>query len=116
MIRRSTGSGVYKDFLSWGTSRTEEKWSLESMHLVALGLPSVPWCIVPTRVTFLEVPYFPNFLNIPKLTKNIFADFSESVSRASLFSRFWSVPKIFFYVFFRCHRLDNIAFNINGCT
>ena len=35
--------------------------------------------LVPTRVRFLEVSYFPNFLNIPKLTKNIFADFSESV-------------------------------------
>ena len=42
-------------------------------------LAGVPWCLVPTRVTFLVVYYFPNFLNIPKLTKNIFADFSESV-------------------------------------
>ena len=33
---------------------------------------------MPTRVTFLEVSYFPNFLNIPKLTKKI-ADFLESV-------------------------------------
>ena len=38
-----------------------------------------PWCLVPTRVTFLIVSYFPNFLNIPKLTKYIFADFLESV-------------------------------------
>ena len=30
-------------------------------------------------MTFPVVSYFPNFLNIPKLTKNIFADFSESV-------------------------------------
>ena len=38
-----------------------------------------PWCIVPARVRFLEVSYFPIFLNIPKLIENIFADFSESV-------------------------------------
>ena len=34
---------------------------------------------MPTRVRFLEVSYFPNFLNIPKLIKNIFADFLDSV-------------------------------------
>ena len=48
-------------------------------HLGMPGKPGAPWCLVPTRVRFLEVSYFPNFLNIPKLTKNIFADFSESV-------------------------------------
>ena len=39
------------------------------------------WALVsvPTSVTFLVVSYFPNFLNIPKLTKIIFADFSESI-------------------------------------
>ena len=47
-------------------------------HLGAPGKPGTPWCLVPTRVRFLEVSYFPNFLNIPKLTKKI-ADFSESV-------------------------------------
>ena len=31
------------------------------------------------RVCFLVVSYFPNFSYIPKLTENIFADFSESV-------------------------------------
>ena len=44
-----------------------------------LGAPGAPWCLVPTMVRFLEVSLFPNFLNIPKLIKNIFADFSESV-------------------------------------
>ena len=48
-------------------------------HLVVPGKPDAPWYLVPTRVRFLEVSYFPNFLNIPKLTKNIFVDFSESV-------------------------------------
>ena len=43
------------------------------------GMPGAPWCIMPTRVIVLEVSYVPNFLNIPKLTKNIFVDFSESV-------------------------------------
>ena len=33
----------------------------------------------PTRGCFLEVSLFPKFLNIPKLIKNIFADFLESV-------------------------------------
>ena len=75
---------MYKDFLSWGTSRTEEKRSpkvpeVGTTHLGVPGMPGAPCCIVPTRVPFLEVSYFPNFLNIPKLTKNIFADFSESV-------------------------------------
>ena len=45
----------------------------------APGKPGAPWCLVPTRVRFLEISLFPNFLNIPKLIKNIFADFSESV-------------------------------------
>ena len=39
------------------------------------------WALVsvPTSVTFLVVSYFPNFRYIPKWTKNIFADFLESV-------------------------------------
>ena len=67
------------DFLSWGTSRTEEKRRPESTRGGHDPLGRARRCIMPTRVTFLEVSYFPNFLNIPKLTKNIFADFSESV-------------------------------------
>ena len=43
--------------------------------LGAPGKLGPPWCLVPTRVRFVEVSYFPIFLNIPKLTKNIFADF-----------------------------------------
>ena len=48
-------------------------------HLGAPGKPGMPWCLVPTRGRFLEVSLFPKFLNIPKLAKNIFADFSEIV-------------------------------------
>ena len=48
-------------------------------HLGTLGKPGAPWCLVPTRVRFLEVSYFPIFLTNPKVTKNIFVDFSESV-------------------------------------
>ena len=64
---------VYKDFLSWETSK------LKKNGVRKVPEPGAPWCLVPTRVTFLAVPYFPNFLNIPKQTKNIFVDFSESV-------------------------------------
>ena len=62
----------------------EEKWSTEGVpggHN-PLGHARQAWralCLVPTRERFLEVYLFPKFLNIPKLTKNIFADFSESV-------------------------------------
>ena len=52
---------------------------MRTTHLGGPDMPGVPWCLVPTRVRFLEVCYFPIFLNIPKLTKNIFAYFSESV-------------------------------------
>ena len=79
-----------------------------------------PRCLVPTRVTFPVVSYFPNFSYIPKLTKNIFTDFSESVYLPyhipPLFRLFWGVPEGFFYVFLRCHCLNNITFNINGRT
>ena len=50
--------------------------------------------------------YFCGFFGVRLLT----------VSRTSLFSRFWSVPEGLFYVFFRCQSLDNITFNINGRT
>ena len=108
-----------------GNKQAIEKWSPEG----APGrqnppgrtwLPGAPWWPVPTRVCFLVVSYFPNFCYIPKLTKNIFADFLESVYLpyhiSPLFSQFWSVPKGLFYMFFRCQCLDNITFNINGHT
>ena len=97
----------------------EEKWSTE-------GVPGghnppgrdAPWCLVHTRGRFLEVSLFPKFLNIPK--QKYFCGFFGvrllTVSRTSLFSRFWSVPEGLFYVFFRCQSLDNITFNINGRT
>ena len=46
---------------------------------IGARLPGAPWCLVPTGRAFLVVSYFPNLLYIPKMTKNIFADFSESV-------------------------------------
>src|SRR3990170_4382111 len=81
MVNRS---GVYKDFLSWETSKREENRvgkvpEMGTTHLGAPGKAGAPWCLVPSSVSFLVVSYFPNFCNIPKLTKNIFADFSESV-------------------------------------
>ena len=83
MIRWSIGLGVYKDFLSWETSKRKKNGvrklpEVGTTHLGTPGLPGASWCLVPTRVTFLVVSYFPNFLNIPKLTKNIFAEFLES--------------------------------------
>ena len=42
-------------------------------------LPGALWCLVPTRVIFLVVSYFPNFCYIPKRIENIFSDFLESV-------------------------------------
>ena len=77
--------GLYKDFfLSWETRKREENEvgkvpEVGTTHLGAPGKAGVPWCLVPSLVAFLVVSYFPNFGNIPKMTKNIFADFSESV-------------------------------------
>ena len=55
-----------------------------------------------------------------KTNKKYFCGFSRvrllTVSRTSLFSRFWSVPERLFYVFFGCQSLDNIVFNINRRT
>ena len=45
---------------------------------VSLLLGTPRW-VVPTRGRFLEVYLFPKFSSIPKLIKNIFADFSESI-------------------------------------
>ena len=85
MIWWLTGSGsIYRFFLSWGTSIRKKNGvrkvsQVGTTHLGAPGLPGMPWCIVPTRGRFLVVSLFPKFLNIPKLIKNIFADFLEFV-------------------------------------
>ena len=114
---------VYKDFFILGNKRTQEKRSSEGArggHNPPGRAWLAPWCLVPTRVHFLVVSYFPNFCYIPKLTKNIFVDFLESVYLPyhvpPIFSRFWSGAEGLFYVFFRCESLDNITFNINGHT
>ena len=65
--------------MNFGNKETLRKSPLVGIrHQGALGMPGAPRWVVPTRVRFLEVSYFPNFLNIPKLTKKI-AYFSESV-------------------------------------
>ena len=86
------------------------------MGTTHLGAPG----LVPTRVAFLVVSYFPNFCYIPKRTDNIFADFSESVYLP------YHVPPLFFTILEYSGRfplcvllvsyLDDIAFNINGRT
>ena len=78
-------SGVYiKIFLSWEAKIWKENGVRKvpeggTTHQGAPGRTDAPWCIVLTSVAFLFISYFPNFSNIPKLTENIFADFSESV-------------------------------------
>ena len=63
---------------------------------------------------------FSYFSKYSKTDKKYFCGFFGvrlvTVSRTSLFSRFWSVPEGLFYVFFQCQSLDNIAFNINWRT
>lgn len=79
----STGSGVYKDFLSWKQAnyrKTESgRYTGWAQPTWACLVPGAPWYLVPTRVCFLEVSYFPIFLNIAKLIQNILSNFSEPV-------------------------------------
>ena len=97
-IRWLTGSGsIYRFFyLGKQAKRRENRvWKVPEVgttHLGAPGKPGTPWCLVPTRVRSPGFSYFPNFLNIPKLTKNIFADFSESVYLP------YHVPPLFFTI------------------
>ena len=98
-----------------------EKWSTEG---VPGGHnppgPGAPWCLVPTRVRFLEVSYFPNFVYIPKLTKNIFVDFLESVYLPYYVPPYFQDSGVFRKDSFMCSSdvkvWINIAFNINGRT
>ena len=64
--------------------------------------------------------FISKILKYSKTDKNYFCGFFGvrllTVSRTSLFSRFWSVPEGLFYVFFWCQSLDNITFNINRRT
>ena len=59
-----------------------------------------PWCLVPTKVHFLEVSNFLSFCYIPELTENIFEDFSESVYLPyhvpPLFNDFGVFRKVYF--------------------
>jgi hypothetical protein len=85
-------------------------------HQAAPGVPSAPWWVVDPSGAHLAIYYSPNFIKIPKLTESKFVNFSESVYLPyhvpPLFQLFWSVPEGLPYVFFRCHGLNNIAFNI----
>ena len=58
--------------------------------------------LVPTRVRFLEVSYFPIFLNIPKLTKNIFADFRSPFTYRITHLLFFHDSGVFRKVSFMC--------------
>ena len=116
---------VYIDYLSWRTSIQKKNGVREvsqvgTTHLGMLDKPGAPWCLVPTRVRFLEVFLFPKIFKYSKTDKKYFCGFFGvcllTVSHTSLFSRFWSVPEGLFYVFFWCQSLDNITFNINGRT
>ena len=103
----NTFGGVYKDFLSWETSKREENGvgkvlEVGTTHLGAPGKAGAPWCLVPSLVAFLVISSFPNFCNIPKLTKNIFADFSESVYLRIMYLLFFGYSGVFRKVSFMC--------------
>ena len=86
----------------------------------APGGPGAPWWVLGSSCALLTVSYFLIFLKIPKLTESKSVNFSESVYLPyhipPLFQLFGSVPEGLPYVLFRCHGLDNIAFNINWRT
>ena len=82
-MRWSKQSGVYiknfylgKQEYGRGVGKVPE---VGTTHQGAPGRAGAPWCIVLTSVAFQFISYFPKFSNMPKLTENIFADFSESV-------------------------------------
>ena len=83
-------------------------------------LPGALWCLVPTRVIFLVVSYFPNFCYILKRTENIFMDFSESVYLPYHVPPLFHDSGVLWKVSFMCSSgvivLDNITLNINGRT
>ena len=112
MIRRLTGSGVIYRFFILGNKQSGRKmesgryprWAQPTWHawLGVPGLPGAPWCLVPTRGAFLVVSYFPIFCYIPKRTKNIFADFSESVYLPYHIPPFFHYSGVFRKVSFMC--------------
>jgi hypothetical protein len=91
-----------------------------TIHQATPGVPGAPWWVVGPSGAHLAIYYFPNFQNIPKLAEGKFVNFLESVYLSyhvpPLFQLFWSVLEGLPYVFFRCHGLNNIAFNINWRT
>ena len=117
--------GVYNDFFILGNKQTVEKRSPEGVpggHN-PLGRAKAAWRALVSCAHQGTLPgsfLFSYFSKYSKTDKKYFCGFFGvrllTVSRTSLFSWFWSVPKGFFYVFFQCHSLDNISFNINGRT
>ena len=104
--------GYIKIFLSWETSKQKKNGvrkvpEVGTAHLGAPGVPSWLFLIFLKKLySKLDRKYFCRFFGVRLLT----------VSLTSSFSRFSGVPEGFLYVFFRCHSLDNITFNINGHT
>ena len=77
MIRWLSGSGSIYRFFILQDKYMEEKRSTEGVP--GGHNPPRRARLAPTRGRFLKVSLFPKFLNISKLIKNIFVDFSESV-------------------------------------
>ena len=108
MMRSSKQSGVYiENFYSWETSIWKENGvgkvsEVGTTHQGTPGRAGAPWCIVLTSVAFWFISYFPNFSNIPKLTKNIFADFSGSVYLPYHVPPIFQNSGVFRKVYFMC--------------
>ena len=119
MIRLLTGSGSIYRFFILGDKHTGEKQSTEGVRggHNPPGRARQGW---HTLVYCAHQGTLPGSFFISKIDKKYFCGFFGvrllTVSRTSLFSRFWSVPEGLFYVFFWGHGLDNITFNINRRT
>ena len=119
VIRWSTCSrSIYRIF-SLEDKQTVEKQSLEG----APGGQNPPGRALVSCAHQGTLPgsfLFSYFSKYSKTNKKYFCGFFGvyllTVSRTSLFSRFWSVPEGLFYVVFRCQSLDNITFNVNERT
>ena len=124
-IRWLTGSGSIYRFFILGDKQTVEKRSPEGVpggHNPP-GLARQAWRALVScahQETLSGSFFISKILKYSKTDKKYFCGFFGvrllTVSRTSLFSRFWSVPEGLFYVLFRCQSLDNVTFNINGHT
>ena len=102
------GFGAYiKIFLSWETSKRKKNGvrkvpEVGTTHLGTLGKPGAPWCLVPTKVTFVEVSYFPNFRYIRKLTKIFLRVFPSLFTYRITYLLFFHDSGVFRRVSFMC--------------